>query len=140
MSERRCHQPGLEFRMRTEARRIRSQHRQLTEMRELAVTALQELSVGRGCVAFARFSEALLAHFDLEERVYFPAARGLRPELEDELQVLVDDHADLRRDADRVLAHFENGNGFASALTIDVLLTRLVDHERREEQLFRRVA
>ncbi len=125
--------------MRTEARRIASQHRQLAEMRELAVTALQELSVERGRVAFARFSEALAAHFDLEERVYFPAARGLCPELEGELQALADDHAYLRRDTDRVLAYFENGNGFASALTLDALLKHLVDHERREEQLLRRI-
>ena len=139
MSERRSHQPGLEVRMHVEARRIASQHRQLAEMRERAVTALQERSVERGRVAFARFSEALHAHFDLEERVYFPAARGLRPELEGELQALVEDHACLRRYTDRVLAHFESGNGFASALTLDVLLERLVDHERREEQLLRRL-
>lgn len=128
-------QPGLRLRMAHEARRISSQHRQLDSLYWLVVAALERRAPAQACTAFVRFRDALDAHMSLEDELYFPALRGLRPELEPELAGLVRDHRRFRRSLDALAGAFADGNGAACAGGLESFATGFADHEQREEHL-----
>lgn len=131
-------EPGLKMRMKSEARRIAEQHRRLVVLRDEVTTELSRLSLGAAGDAFARFAEALEAHFTVEERLYFPAIQSLDPELWDAVESLLSSHRRLRRRVADLLDHFASGNGFACAILLKALIDELRAHEREEEQVMTR--
>ena len=134
MNERR-EQPGLEFRMRRESRVISAQHRQLDEFYRRVAEALDGGQVEAARAAFTRFSDALEAHLALEDGLYFPALRGLRPALERDLELLCDEHQQLRDHLVRVARSVESGACEPCARLLQLLAGDLADHEGREEGL-----
>jgi iron-sulfur cluster repair protein YtfE (RIC family) len=132
-------QNGLEKRVQIESRRISSQHRQLDQFHELVATALEHGEPAQVRSAFTRFRDALEAHFSVEDDVYFPAVHGLRPELERDLTALVADHREMRRQLEKVQALFDADRLAEGGASLDAMVTVLIDHERREEQLLDRL-
>jgi len=128
-------QPGLRLRLHGEVRRISSQHRQLDLLYAAVVEALESGSADDTGDALGRFRDAFDAHTRLEDGFYFPALRGLRPELAGPLEVLVREHARFREDFARLAARLSASGleGFGDVL--DAFAAELADHEAREEAL-----
>jgi hypothetical protein len=83
-----------------------------------------------------RFCDALEAHFEIEERQYFPAIRCLRPQAGELLAVLCSDHDELRGELKAVSSLLAAGDHESSSERLASLIARLADHETSEEQLF----
>jgi hypothetical protein len=128
-------QSGLGRRLRIEARRISSQHRQLDELYELLVEALREGVPATVCRGFERFRDALEAHFTMEDNVHFPALHGLRPDLERSLTELAHEHRSMRLALDLVHACFNAGDLDGGMDRLDALAETLATHEELEEGL-----
>lgn len=128
-------QPGLRLRLHGEVRRISSQHRQLDLLYAAVVEALESGSAQAAGEALGRFRDAFDAHTRLEDGFYFPALRGLRPELAGPLEVFVREHERFREGFARLAARLAGSGlgGFGDAL--DAFAAELADHEAREEAL-----
>jgi len=126
---------GLNLRLRSGAGRISSQHTQLTELHQLVETTLDQGAVHSARQSFERFEEALRAHLEVEERIYFPALHGLRPRLAVKIARLVDEH-------DLIVALLPGLRGLLRAGEMELSRERLIDlarviskHEAEEEAL-----
>jgi len=128
-------QPGLELRVRRGTRTISAQHRQLDDFYLRVAGALDGGEAERAQAAFARFCDALEAHLALEDGLYFPALRGLRPALSDILERLCDEHQRLREQLARVARSIENDACEVCAQLLERLAGDLAEHEGREEEL-----
>jgi hypothetical protein len=133
MPSQRIDQPGLKLRVSAEGRRISSQHRQLDAIYARVVAALERGAEQDARDALQRFRDAWDAHTSLEDGFYFPALRGLRPELGSRLDALSADHVDFREAIERIEAGF--GDAAARGDALDRFVTGLAEHERREEAL-----
>jgi hemerythrin superfamily protein len=133
-------QPGLRRRVSREARRISNQHRQLDAFYELVVRSLDGDSQDRARSEFLRFHDALDAHFTIEEQVHFPALHGLRPELDEDLTRLVEEHRTFRDALERLAELIEGGDLARCARDLDRFVVELAQHEGREERMAERVS
>jgi hypothetical protein len=136
-------QPGLRLRMSHEARRISSQHRQLDSLFALVADAVTRGAPREARDAFVRFGDALDAHVSLEDELYFPALRGLRPALADDLAALEQEHRAFREQTDALRRLFDTAYDSESLARCEAPLERLVsaveNHEGREELLIAQV-
>jgi hypothetical protein len=121
--------------MQREARVISAQHRQLDDFYARVVAALQQESARAARSAFARFADALEAHLALEDGLYFPALRGLRPALAPDLEALCDEHQQLRERLADVARRIDAGACAECARPLEGLADAMADHEMREERL-----
>lgn len=128
-------QPGLRKRMQREVRRLSSQHRQLDDFFDMLMAALERNSLEGARAAFLRFRDALEAHVTLEDRVFFPAIHGLRPDLGDELALLVEEHRDFREQLELLHDWIARGSQQRFEQGIDELASQISQHEQREEEL-----
>lgn len=126
-------QHGLRRRMGSEVRRISSQHEQLDIFFSLVSTAVERGSLHGARPAFTRFVDALEAHLTLEDRVFFPALRGLDPELTQDLTELADEHQALRRDLEFLTDLLAAGSLESFAARLETLGEVINAHESREE-------
>ena len=127
--------PGLALRIQRGTRTISAQHRQLDDFYLRLATAVDEGDAGAARVAFARFCDALEAHLALEDGLYFPALRGLRPTLANDLERLCDEHQLLRERLARVAHSIESEAPGPCAPLLEQLAGELAEHEGREEGL-----
>jgi iron-sulfur cluster repair protein YtfE (RIC family) len=128
-------QPGLRLRLRNETLRLSTQHRQLNTFFEMVVADLGRGSLQRARASFVRFRDALEAHLTLEDQVFFPAMRGLRPELAEPLTRLVEDHTRFRAELETLHELLATGSAEAFASQFDDLAGRVAKHERYEEEV-----
>ena len=128
-------QPGLALRMRRETRVISAQHRALDEFYLRLASALDAGEPEGTRAAFARFSDALEAHLALEDSLYFPALRGLRPALGRDLAALCAEHDGLRTRLAAVARLVERGSCADCVHPLEHLVADLAEHEGREEGL-----
>jgi hypothetical protein len=135
MNEVRRSEPGLALRMQRERRVISQQHRQLDDFHVRLAAALDAGDAPGAQAAFYRFSDALEAHLALEDGLYFPALRGLRPALERDLEALSDEHQQLRECLVGLAKLVEAGRCEACLRPLEQLAGDLADHEGREEGL-----
>jgi iron-sulfur cluster repair protein YtfE (RIC family) len=126
-------EPGLHLRMKNESRRIAEQHHRLAELRGRVTEEIQARSVAGARSAFTDFSGALEAHFGVEEKIYFPAVRGLDDQLRTAVDGLLAEHRKLRIRVRDLTQRFESGNGFACLVVLQALIDELEEHEQREE-------
>jgi iron-sulfur cluster repair protein YtfE (RIC family) len=128
-------QPGLRLRLAHESRRIAGQHAWLASVESTVLRVLERGTPGEAREALRAYQGSLDAHFELEERIHFPALHGLRPELGERIAALVVDHGRLRRALDELADRV--GSVPRDAVTAgfrDVTL-QLGEHEQREETL-----
>ena len=128
-------QPGLALRMQRERRRISAQHRQLDDFVLRLAAALDAGDATAAEAAFLRFSDALEAQLALEDGLYFPALRGLRPTLEPDLAALREEHAALRGHLASLARLVAAGRCEACLRPLERLAGDLAEHEGREEGL-----
>ena len=128
-------QPGLALRMRREKRVISAQHRQLDDFYVHVAAAIDADAVEAARAAFTRFADALEAHLALEDGLYFPALRGLRPALAHDLEALCREHGHLRECMAGVARLLEVGPCAACVRPLERLAGDLAEHEGREEGL-----
>ncbi len=128
-------QPGLRLRLRGEAQRLSTQHKQLDTFFEMVMSALERGSLNGARVSFVRFCDALEAHIDLEDRVFFPALRGLRPDLTERLTRLVEEHTAVRLELDQLRDLLAAGSAETFSKRFERLGAFLGEHERREDEL-----
>ncbi len=135
-----AHEDGLGLRMRREALRVASQHHQLDQFHEVFENALARGDAASAQLSFARFADALEAHFSLEEQIYFPALHGRDPTSAPALAELVREHDALRGALDEIHGALRARDLPACDAAIGAWLPRLVLHERREEALMTQAA
>ena len=128
-------QPGLALRMQRERRVISAQHRQLDDFYLRVAAAVDGDQPDAARAAFARFADALEAHFALEDGLYFPALRGLSPALGPTLEALCDEHQALRERLAHVARRIDAGVCADCAPSLEDLAGDVAEHERREEEL-----
>ena len=128
-------EPGLALRMQRERRVISRQHRQLDDFYGRLAAALDAGEPPVAQAAFRRFSDALEAHLALEDGLYFPALRGLRPALAADLELLADEHQALREGLVGLAKLVEAGRCAACLRPLERLAGDLAEHEGREEGL-----
>lgn len=134
------HEDGLGLRLRREALRVASQHHQLDQFHEVFENALARGDLAAAEQSFARFADALEAHFTLEEQVYFPALHGRDAGAAAELGELVREHEALRSALGEITSALRARDREACDGALSAWLPRLVLHERREEALMAREA
>jgi iron-sulfur cluster repair protein YtfE (RIC family) len=128
-------QPGLALRMQRERRVISAQHRQLDDFYHRVASAVHGDQPDAARAAFARFADALEAHLALEDGLYFPALRGLRPALGSDLEALCDEHQRLREALAGVARLIDAGTCAQCAAPLERLAGDIAEHEGREEGL-----
>ncbi|MCA9511645.1 MAG: hemerythrin domain-containing protein [Myxococcota bacterium] len=126
---------GARHRMRYEELRISRQHDQLNALFGAVLSSLYRDAVHCAREAFVRFADALEAHLSLEDRLYFPALHGLRPDLTSKLATLCDEHDALRDRAVVIRMLLSSGERETSRERLDEFAELLADHEAREEEL-----
>jgi iron-sulfur cluster repair protein YtfE (RIC family) len=129
---------GLAMRLRREALRVASQHHQLDQFHEVFEAALARGDAPAAEQSFARFADALEAHFSLEEQIYFPALHGRDSTAAGELAELVREHEALRGAVTEIASALRARDLEACDASLGAWLPRLVLHERREERLMLR--
>jgi iron-sulfur cluster repair protein YtfE (RIC family) len=130
-------QPGLRMRLRGEAMRLSTQHERLDTFCKMVSEALGRGSLSGARLAFMRFGDALEAHVTLEDQVFFPALRGLRPDLTEPLTRLVQEHATIRHDLEQLRDLLSAGSAEAFARDFTCLCDFIREHERSEDEVLR---
>jgi len=131
---------GISARLRREAQRVASQHRQLDEFQVVVTDALARGDLSEARRSLARFREALDAHFSLEEEFYFPALHSHSSQLRAELAELALEHDSLRAGFSDATVALSISDGAATTAALNAWLPRLDAHERREEALLAEAA
>lgn len=140
MAQNHIEQPGLRARMGREGQRISSQHRQLDTLHEMIHQSARNGSRADVRRAFERFSDAFEAHISLEDGFYFPAVRGMHPQVGADLDALVADHQRFRRDLAALQGRFDGDAHDDWQQPLERFVDAVSEHELREEALLARVA
>jgi len=124
---------GLRHRLRRALRHMEAQHRHLGPIQRELHQAVAEGTKDAILDWLLRYTEALSAHFELEDGTVFPAIRGLVARTEGEIVVLVREHQDflewLEALRDRLATQASGPE------TLEEFIRALRDHEAREEAL-----
>jgi hypothetical protein len=131
---------GLQHRVKRLVQQIADQHRHLMALRGEIAAALERgaaLDVGN---AFQRFEVALAAHFELEQRSFFPALHGLARSRTPELEALEREHAGFLAGLRALAADVGRVDAGATRAAFERQLAALRDHELREERLVAQIA
>jgi hypothetical protein len=132
-------EPGLGMRLRYETMRISSQHEKLNELYADLRRELDQGNQAGALVDCGRLRDALEAHFEVEDCVYFPAVHGFRPDQGPLLRRLASDHVAFRAALEDLQATLESHDLDAGASQLHRLVTGLVAHEKKEEVLLAEV-
>ena len=131
---------GLRHRLKRVVRQMADQHRHLRPIHaELAEVLAREGGVRPAQDAFARYRQAIDAHFALEGEMFFPALHGLRPEWEEALEALDREHQALRAALAEVGRRIGAGAIADAGAALAGFTSELRDHEGREERLVGRL-
>ena len=132
--------PGVEKRLRFESTRISSQHEKLNQLYAELHREIVRGARHNAFVRFGRFRDALEAHFEVEDRVYFPAVHGFHPAEAALLDELAREHEGFRRELIRIDRLLEAHEPEESSELLAGLVSRLVVHEQKEDALLARIA
>jgi len=130
---------GLRLRMRSEERRIASQHERLDDLVGAVYKRIEEVDARAALDDFRLFVTALEAHMAVEEEIYFPALHGLRPDVGAELTDLVAEHGSLREASEEIRELLEADEAESAQDALDRLVSRVSSHELAEEELIARI-
>ena len=132
-------QTGLVHRLRRVVRQMGDQHRRLRALTRGLHEALAPPPDPREALScFDPYRDALEAHFRLEGEIFFPALHGLHPEWEPRLVALEEEHETLRQELAALRADLEADAAREAGSRLEAFLSRLADHEAREERLVSR--
>lgn len=119
-------------------RAIAAEHRRLEAIFAEVMGALREGeppdAIGD---AFAALREAIEAHVDQEDQLYYPALRALRPEHRPAIERLIASHAQFRAHLAEVAALVAGGEVARVGAALEALLRGFAAHEVAEEGMLR---
>jgi hypothetical protein len=131
---------GLRHRLKRVVRQMADQHRHLRPIQaDLAEALARDGRVRPAQDAFARYRQAIDAHFALEGEMFFPALHGLRPDWQEALEALDREHEGLRDALSEVGRRIGAGTLAEAGAALAGFASELRDHEGREEQLVARL-
>lgn len=131
---------GLQHRVKRLVQQIADQHRHLMALRGEVDVTLERGTRRDAGSALARFETALAAHFELEQRSFFPALHGLSRSRSAELEALEREHEGFLAELRALAADVERVDATASRAVFERQLAALRDHEQREERLVAQIA
>ena len=126
---------GLRWRLRRVARELATQHDHLREIVGEINAALDAGDSERTGAAMARYGDALVAHFTLEENVVFPALHGAAERNGETVVDLLRDHVSLFAEVERLIADATDAGSADWRARFYQLRRALALHESREEGL-----
>jgi hypothetical protein len=124
--------------------KVSSEHRRLEEMFEDLRAALrpQEGATGPGPVAaeiLEKMREEVEAHFEVEERLYYPSIWALRPERRAPLAALLERHSRFLAQLEQVAGALQSGALPDAAALFETFSSEFGLHEEAEETILREV-
>ena len=119
-------------------RRISEQHLHLGQLESELQSALGRGDDDGTAHAFRQLAGAIDAHFELEERAYYPDPNG-DAELAATFEGLVGEHAELRGELERLREVLTEGNLHAFSSAFHAFSTALGEHEAEEEKAMERI-
>ncbi len=123
----------LRDRLKRTASQIQIQHRRLEPLFEELSSALASGSSRDAQTAAFQLDGAIRAHFLLEEKIVFPAIRGLRSQDDTELEALAKDHRGLGVELQAVIDLILEAQLDLAAQSLEKCWLAIKDHETREE-------
>ena len=123
----------LRDRLKRTAGQIEVQHRRLEPLFEDLSSALASGTSRDAETAAFRLDGAIRAHFLLEEKIIFPAIRGLPSQHRAELEALAEDHRGLGVALQTVIDQILEARLDVAAQSLEKCWLAIKDHEAREE-------
>ncbi len=99
--------------------------------------AFRDGDEAEAAVAFGRIREELEAHFEKEDRLYYPAIRALRPDRAEAVDRVGKAHAQFIRRFDLIVAQLQAGKREEARRSFEEFAEAFIFHEIREEDLIR---
>ena len=124
--------------------KVSNDHRRLEEMFEDLRAALrpQESGAGPGPVAseiLEEMREEVEAHFEVEERLYYPSIWALRPDRKAPLTALLERHPGFLAQLEKVAGALQSGALPDAAALFESFSSEFGLHEEAEESILREV-
>jgi hypothetical protein len=129
----------LRSQMRSEERRIESQHERLDSLCRDLYWRIDKDGPTHAIGEFLLFITALDAHMAMEEDVFFPVLYGMRVDLGPEFEALVEEHAEFRIEAAEIKDRLQANDREGARVALDLFARRISAHERVEEELLARI-
>ena len=120
-------------RLKRGAGQIQAQHRRLEPLFEELSRALANGISRDSQTAVFRLDGAIRAHFQLEEKIVFPAIRGLCLQNEAELEAIIGDHRHLGVELQTLVDQILEAQLELAAQSLEKFWLSVRDHESREE-------
>jgi hemerythrin len=117
--------------------RVAAVHRSLAAMFEETRAAFRDGDEAEAAVAFGRIREELEAHFEKEDRLYYPAIRALRPDRAEAVDRVGRAHAQFIRRFDLIVVQLRAGKRDEARRSFEEFAEAFIYHEIREEDLIR---
>jgi hypothetical protein len=128
---------GYEVELRERLKRatgqIEAQHKRLESLFEDLSRALSSGTGRDAQTAAFRLDGAVKAHFQLEEKIIFPAIRGLCPQNDSEFEALIADHRGLGVELQAVIDQILEAQFDLAAQALEKCWIANRDHRLREE-------
>ena len=123
----------LRDRLKRAADQIQGQHRRLEPLFEQLSSALASGVSRDAQTAAFRLDGAIRAHFQLEEKIVFPAIRGLCSQNDTGLEALVEDHRGFGVALQAIIDQILGAQLDLAAQALEKFWLAIKDHESREE-------
>ena len=123
----------LRGRLKRAAGQIQTQHRRLEPFFEDLSRALASGTSRDAQTAAFRLDGAIKAHFLLEEKIIFPAIRGLPSQHHPDIEALAEDHRGLGAALQAVIDRILEARLDLAAQALEKCWLAIKDHEYREE-------
>ena len=117
--------------------RIPAAHRSLAAMFEETRAAFRDEDEAEVAAAFGRLREELEAHFEKEDRLYYPAIRALRPDRAEAVGRVEMAHEQFVRRFELIVVQIRTGKLDEAERSFEEFAEAFIFHEIREEDLIR---
>ena len=117
--------------------RIPAAHRSLAAMFEETRAAFRDQDEAEAAAAFGRLREELEAHFEKEDRLYYPAIRALRPDRAQAVGRVEMAHQQFVRRFELIVGLIEARKLDEAERSFEEFAEAFIHHEIREEDLIR---
>ena len=114
---------------------ITTAHRRLDSLLGETRSALRAADEARASASFQHLRTALEAHFDQEDRLYYPSIRALRPDLKPTVEGFVAAHAKFGELLAEISASLDGGSLANAQQALEAFADALAPHEAREEEM-----
>lgn len=114
---------------------IAAAHRSLDGLFDSTRRSLEEGHGASATDAFCRLREALEAHFEQEDRLYYPPIAALRPEAREAVEHIAADHEAFRTKFGEIGAQLESGRLEEAGRAFCEFAADFSIHEAAEEKL-----